>query len=404
MASWKKRVLVVLVAVAAVVSVGLAFRPAPTSALADGASRPAADAVVYVRPPGATRGAAKELSALTGADRHDPRALARATRVARQNIEAARASGDPRLLGRAEAAIAPFVGDGDAPPEILVLRATIRQSLHDFDGALRDLDAALARAPEDGQAWLTHATVLTVRGEHAKADESCARVRPLAPPLVYAVCHATVLSLTGHAHEAIATVDAAVAAAAPSTSGGVLAWARSSLADYKVRLGDLVGAERDLRAALAASPGDAYVEGALADVLLDLDRPAEVLALLAGKEANDGLLLRLAIAADRTKATERDRWVGELRSRHDASRLRGDTVHRREEARFALEVERDPPGALDLAVANFGVQKEPADLRVLLESAARARERTAVGPAIAFLERTGLEDPAIARARRALGP
>ena len=46
------------------------------------------------------------------------------------------------------------------PPEpIRVLRATVRQSVHEFPAALEDLDRAVSEAPQDGQAWLINANI-----------------------------------------------------------------------------------------------------------------------------------------------------------------------------------------------------------------------------------------------------
>jgi len=66
--------------------------------------------------------------------------------------------------------------------------------------------------------------------------------------------------------------------------------------------------------------------------------------------------------------------IAALKARFDAARLRGDSVHRREEARLALRLLKQPPRALQLARANWRVQKEPADARILLEAARAAHD------------------------------
>jgi len=68
-------------------------------------------------------------------------------------------------------------------------------------------------------------------------------------------------------------------------------------------------------------------------------------------------------------------------------------VHRREESRYALRIEGDVPQALALAVANIKVQKEPADVRVLLEAALAAKDKAAAAPALEWMKRTGFADP-----------
>ena len=73
--------------------------------------------------------------------------------------------------------------------------------------------------------------------------------------------------------------------------------------------------------------------------------------------------------------------------------MRGDTVHQREEARFALAAERDPARALRLAQQNWRVQREAADARILLEAAAAADAPGAAAPALAWLADTGCQWP-----------
>ena len=59
--------------------------------------------------------------------------------------------------------------------------------------------------------------------------------------------------------------------------------------------------------------------------------------------------------------------------RFAAERRRGEDVHGREQARFLLEVERQPALALAAATRNWQVQREYWDARVLRE-ATRAGE------------------------------
>ena len=85
-----------------------------------------------------------------------------------------------------------------------------------------------------------------------------------------------------------------------------------------------------------------------------------------------------------------------LKARFDASHARGDVVHRREEARYRLYLEDDARGACDLAKANWDVQKEPWDARILLATAVAAHDRDAAAPVLAHLAMWHLEDPTIA--------
>src|SRR5512140_1234725 len=98
---------------------------------ADAPYLPSDDEIVEVLPPGSTDPRSRELAALRKRLDANPRDVALAVRVARLDIEESRTRSDPRYLGHAQAALAPWWNAENAPPPVLVLRATIRQSLHD---------------------------------------------------------------------------------------------------------------------------------------------------------------------------------------------------------------------------------------------------------------------------------
>jgi hypothetical protein len=101
---------------------------------------------------------------------------------------------------------------------------------------------------------------------------------------------------------------------------------------------------------------------------------------VANQTRNDNLLLRLALAErqlpDATSAFAQHRR--ELADRFDAARRRGDSLHKREEARYLLTIEGDAAGSLRLARENWRVQREPADLRVLAEAAGATGDAAAL--------------------------
>ena len=316
-----------------------------------------------------------------------------AARLARMEIEDARSTSDPRHLGYAQAAVQVWWAAEEVPPEILILRATIRQSRHDFQGALADLDRAVELAPDDPQTWLTRSVVLSVLGRYPEAAQSCQPLWRLTSPLVAEVCRSSIDGLTGRASQAIARLRLALGTT--SEGDAVRPWATSVLSELTAWSGDRQGAVRLSRAALALDPDDSYTRALLADLLLDLRHPEDVPDLMAGREANDGALLRLAIAETALGSAPADGHVAEVAARFEAARLRGDSLHGREEARFELVIRHDARRALALAGANWQVQHEPADARILLEAAAAAGEPAAAGPALEWVRRTGFEDPTV---------
>jgi uncharacterized protein (TIGR02996 family) len=366
------------------------------AALACGAAAapfvPSDDAMVVERLPSRAIPQLRDAKALRAAG--VPKDAGAATALATAYVRASRVEGDPRFLGYAEAALRPWWSDPDAPAAVLVLRATIRQSRHEFDAAIGDLDRVLERAPRHSQALLTRATILTVQGRYAAAREDCARLSGLVPALYAAVCTAAIDSVTGRSSAAYDAVVRALAGA-PRAGATERAWAETLLGEIAHRRGD-PAAEAHFRAALAADPGDVYLRAAYSDWLLDEDRPAEVVALLAGATRVDPLLLRLALAQQALGDPDAGASVATLAARFDASRVRGDRVHERENARFELLLNANPAAALALARADWAVQREPADLRILAEAAAAANDAAALAVVRRWLAATGFEYPAVA--------
>jgi Tfp pilus assembly protein PilF len=175
-------------------------------------------------------------------------------------------------------------------------------------------------------------------------------------------------------------------------------WALTLAAEIAERRGDFSAAERHFHDALALDPRDAYLKGAYADFLLERNRPEAVLPLLANDASNDSLLLRLALAEQRVPAA-RDAFVAhraDLAARFEAAQRRGDSLHRREEARFRLDIEKAAPAALALARANWNVQREPADLRILVDAARAAGDAAALEIAAQWITSTRMENVAVA--------
>lgn len=357
---------------------------------------PTDDAQVVETLPTPAGGAQQELRGMRRELAKNPNNLALALRLARRYIQIGRAEFDPRYNGRAQALLRPWWHLDSPPTEVLVLRATLRQNRHEFEPALADLSAVLAASPRNAQALLTQAVILQVVGRIEDARRSCAQLALLATPLVTAACLADVASVSGEAASAYRLLRRALEAT-PEAAAELRLWALTGLAEIAIRADDPAAAERDFRAALALGIKDAYLLGAYADFLLDRGRPAEARDLLANETRADPLLLRLALAEQALGAPELSAHVAALDARFDASRMRGDTVHRREEARFTLHLLNDPATALRLATENWRVQREAWDARLLLEAALAADAPSAAAGVVDWLQSTGLEDPHIAR-------
>ncbi|MFL6671756.1 MAG: tetratricopeptide repeat protein [Massilia sp.] len=323
-----------------------------------------------------------------------PRDLTLATRLAQRYITLGRGESDPRYFGYAQAALAPWWMLPAPPPAVRLLRAMLLQGSHHFAEALADLDAVVAAQPGNAQAWLTRATVQAVRGDYAGATASCARVAALASQLVAVACLAQARGVT--AGTAAPLLEAVLERSGP-VDDALRAWVLTLLAELAVRRGDAGPAEARFRMALGVAPRDAYLLGAYADFLLDQGRPREAVQLVQRHTRVDALLLRYALALRRLPG-QRDAAQAasaELAARFDAGLQRGDRVHQREQARYALHLQGDARAALALARQNWEVQKEPADMRILLEAALAAGDRAAAAPVLLWMRQNRVQDLAL---------
>lgn len=352
---------------------------------------PAADGEILQRVPAASDPGVRRIAALRralAAKPADPRA---ADELARAYIDFGRKVGDAHYAGYAEAVVAPWLAKAGPPPALLVTQSTILQYRHEF-GEARALLLRAARAdPSLAQAWLSLASLDLLEGDHANASARCARAGRYGGRAVGLACAASVHLVTGEAERGLALL-------AQVDMPALAAWVEGLRAEGNERLGRWREAETHYRKALELAPGDNYLLVGYADLLLDRGRAREVVALLADHAESDTAYLRLALAhlVLRSPQAASYRWT--MAARFEAYRLRRSELFGREEARFLLYLADDPEAALTAAQRNFARQREPADVRILLEAARAARRPDAAAPAIAFVARTGLEDPVIAAA------
>jgi tetratricopeptide (TPR) repeat protein len=337
---------------------------------------------------------ARELRDLRGQLAQNPNNLKLAVAVARKYIERARAEADPRFNGRAQAVLAPWWKLENPPEAALVLRATLKQNAHDFRGALGDLNLAAKLDPRDPQIWVTRSVVQTVLGDLTEAKRSCLPLFQTSTELVAVTCVANAASLNGQAAKAFQTLEQVVRDN-PKASESEKSWAQGTLIETAARL-QKPEADAMFQTALRQNPDDTYLSAEYSDFLLERNQAAKALPYLQNTRA-DAVLLRRVLVEKALGSKTYQMYRDQMQSRIAASHARGDTVHRREEAMFALSVLKEPKDALKLAKANWLVQHEPQDAKILLEAAIASRELTAAKPVLEWFETTKLEDAAIAK-------
>ena len=104
-------------------------------------------------------------------------------------IRDGRASADPRRYGQAQAALSPWWSVADAPVEVQVLRAVIRQALHDFRGVISDFRTPGGITGSDVHDWLVRhrpemaSRIIFITGDTA-SDETIALLALAGTPCV----------------------------------------------------------------------------------------------------------------------------------------------------------------------------------------------------------------------------
>ena len=320
-------------------------------------------------------GGARDSGQLTAASRLD---------AAKRMIEGGRINGDPRMLGYAEALLEPWRDKDSAPPEALVLRATIEQARHHFARARALLDHVLLRDATHPQALLTRATVATVTGDYDRARRDCLALRLLAAD-AGAICGAGVDALTGAELRALQTLQIAT----ERTQGAMRAWAIASHAQVLEQRGEADAAMKAYRASLAIED-DMVTRVALANLLFSQRRYRDAQQVLALAPAVDAVLLLRWQTGRALREPVEDLRV-QLLDRFAQAASRGELVHTREAAQFALEDGRIDD-ALRLARDNWAVQREPADLLILTRAAHAANDSAMKIEAARWVRRTRLHD------------
>jgi len=321
-----------------------------------------------------------------------PRDVELAVATAKRYLDQAHALGDPRFAGMAMAALEGWKDEASMPDPVLMMRATLQQYLHEFDASAASLQRLLARPGEPRlQAWLTLATVRRVQGRYADSDLACKQVARGGGSVHGNACLAENAALRGDVARARAAFAALLADRRQPAS--TQAWLSTSVAEMEQRAGNVDAADAAYRAALKLD-ADAYTTLAYADFLIEQKRPAQALVLLKGQPRSEAVLLRLAIAGLQAGAASAATDAAEMRERIALANERPDAkvFHGREQAMFALMVDRDPQRASALARGNVARQREPLDVLVLAQAARAGGEPAALQDARRVVAEMGLRD------------
>ncbi|MBC7735715.1 MAG: hypothetical protein H7245_00450 [Candidatus Saccharibacteria bacterium] len=330
-----------------------------------------------------------DLRRLLQATRASPGDLTTAKAAARATINAGRDAGDSRMVGASLGILRPFLTTPDS--ETLYLAATARQYQHDFPGALHLLDQALSLAPDDVNARLSRATIQTVEGRFAAAEADCRALN--AAPGVAFLCQSTALLMTAQA-PAIEQRLTLILQQPGLMDPSLTPWALGLLGELAQLNIDHPKARDYFQQVLALDPKSIRDRLILADLMLQDGLADQVAPLLKDAPPTDGVLIRRVLAAMALKAdSAADR--AELAKRFQLNLDLGLTAHAREEARYFLEIAKDPVLALQRAQVNWAMQHEFEDAGLLIDAAIAASQPAAAQPVLDWATEQNVTAPAL---------
>ena len=234
---------------------------------------PANDAEVVERLPGrASDPATRRVESLRKQLAARPDDAGLRVNIAQRYFDMAMAQGDPRYVGYATGALAPLLKAIPSEPATAAayyqVRGMIEQFTHAFDPALASLAKASALDPASPEPLLWRSAIFMVQAKYAQAAAECAKLTPLAEPLVGIGCSAYAeSSYKGGLGAAFATLAATVKVYATSAPQ-LLLWQYTRLAEMAWRLERFDAAENYYNSALKLGITDQFLLGSYADFLL----------------------------------------------------------------------------------------------------------------------------------------
>jgi tetratricopeptide (TPR) repeat protein len=266
--------------------------------------------------------------------------------------------------------------DKKVSTELLYLYARVLQHQHQFDGALKYLNEALALDPKDTNSWLLKSNIHMVQGDSDLAKQACLAMLGHTNIIVLTACALDVASQDGQLDDSYKQLNRL------STSKGLAKspeqkWIAHMLADMALRNDMSVAAEKHLES-FDLKTASVSILALWADTQLALLKYDQVLIRLAPivnahPIKDDALLLRLTIAE---KASSKlPYWQNIFAQRVALRELRNDSLHAAELARYYLDVNIKPEKALYWAEINWQVAQQYGD-RTLLDRANNLWQKT----------------------------
>lgn len=329
---------------------------------------PADQTIMLPAPAGQQRSDRRALRAALQDWRAKPQDAQLATTAARLAFITAIYEGDPRWLGNAKATLQPWWTTDQHSAETLYVRALIRQGLHDFDGALADLNTAITKddSRPEFRAW--RFAIHMVRADMSAARQECDQLGQRFGESEKLSCNAVLLYRSGNAQQAIAQLDGL--AKHPDYQGRFAKeWLAFHRGEARRVSGDLRGAA-DIWTNYLKGPHQPHVVRlALIELLNQQGEHAAAWRLNEKTPRSDALLAQAIISAKALRHPQANALRDEFALRLSQQTSRGDFVNERPIIVYWVDVIGNGPEALKMAQESWKTQREPADAVLFAKAA-----------------------------------
>lgn len=334
-------------------------------------------------------------------------ATASGSQILRQAMDAyqvAVSSGEARAYGHTLSILQRWPESDTRPAMYHILLAAVLQHNHEFDAALAELQRVTASGMNGSdrsayiQALMIQSQIGLVIGDYALVEQSCTALEQTARRAVFVNCQAQLDGVTGNALHALSLLTSTLRA---GTNLNTVDYQEllTTAAVIAHRLGDSPLAESYYQGALRLSPTNAYLIVNYSTLLLELDRPVDVVALLSADangtlNAEMNILLAKALRATGSEADRRRAAdiVATLEQEFELAFMRNEAIPHKEYAQYALDLTNLPDAALSSAAENWSFQKEPSDTLLLARAATLNNDRDVLNDIEQWMSSVGLED------------
>lgn len=335
----------------------------------------AADEIIAQWPTASTNFLQKTKTA-TQVQTNDP---ATVVALANQYLAQAAQPGQSRLYGLAQAALKPFIDNNTPDKNIWLTWAQVQQHQHNFVIAQQALAKVLQQDPANMSANLLAARIHIILENPLAARNACLKLLGSGDLFTLTACSLEANSYLNpnelsSSYQQLTQVIKAQGL--PTDERGT--WIIQLLADMAIRNNDPTAAADWLEQRLENSSVNYLAQWA--DVQLTLNHSERVLSHLtqvtsAAPEIDDALLLRLALAEKKIKASAPS-WQQQLSERVTLREQRQDTLHASEMTVYYLDINPNPEKALRWAKINLQSAREYNDKKLLVRAEELTKKET----------------------------